>query len=108
MLYSTFASIEEGENQRRRKAGLPPVRFGWNLVRAIVTRFDASQRTDLVSVTWAYFGDLMNTYRQEFTALVADRIVVLECGRMRRLVRRERSTSGRSTCSWRNLSVASG
>ena len=70
MLYSTFASIEEGENQQRRKAGLPPVKFEWDVVRAIVTRFDASQQTDLANVIQAYFGDFMNAYRQEFTALV--------------------------------------
>ncbi|KFI25346.1 ATPase [Haematobacter missouriensis] len=70
MLYSTFASIEEGENAQRRIAGLPEVKFEWDVVRAIVTRFDASQQTDLANVIQAYFGDFMNAYRQEFTALV--------------------------------------
>ncbi|MFI0397188.1 AAA family ATPase [Paracoccus jiaweipingae] len=70
MLYSTFASIEEGENSARRAAGLPEVKFEWDVVRAIITRFDASQQTDLANVIQAYFGDFMNAYRQEFTALV--------------------------------------
>lgn len=70
MLYSTFASIEDGENAVRRRQGLPEFKFEWDVVRAIVTRFDASQQTDLANVIQAYFGDFMNAYRQDFTALV--------------------------------------
>jgi len=70
MLYTTFASIEDGENAANRAAGLPETRFEWDVVRAIITRFDASQQTDLANVIQAYFGDFMNAYRQEFTALV--------------------------------------
>ncbi|SFH35185.1 AAA family ATPase [Sulfitobacter dubius] len=70
MLYSTFASIEEGENAARRREGLPEMKFEWDVVRAIITRFDASQQTDLANVIQAYFGDMTNTYRQEFTAMV--------------------------------------
>lgn len=70
MLYSTFASIEDGENALRRRDGLPEMRFEWDAVRALVTRFDAAQQTDLANVVQAYFGDFMTTYRQEFTAMV--------------------------------------
>ena len=70
MLYSTFASIEDGENALRRRQGLPEMKFEWDAVRAIVTRFDASQQTDLANVIQAYFGDFMTTYRQEMTAMV--------------------------------------
>jgi chromosome partitioning protein len=70
MLYSTFASIEEGENAARRREGLQEMKFEWDVVRAIITRFDASQQTDLANVIQAYFGDMTNTYRQEFTAMV--------------------------------------
>ncbi len=70
MLYSTFASIEDGENTQRRALGLDEIKFEWDVVRAIITRFDAGQQTDLANVIQAYFGDFMNTYRQEFTALV--------------------------------------
>jgi chromosome partitioning protein len=70
MLYSTFASIEDGENAVRRENGLPEMKFEWDAVRAIVTRFDASQQTDLANVIQAYFGDFMTTYRQEMTAMV--------------------------------------
>ncbi|MBE9637068.1 AAA family ATPase [Salipiger mangrovisoli] len=70
MIYSTFASIEEGENRQRRADGLPEMRFEWDAVRALVTRFDAAQQTDLANVIQAYFGDFMTTYRQEVTAMV--------------------------------------
>ena len=70
MLYSTFASIEDGENTVRRQNGLPEMKFEWDAVRAIITRFDAGQQTDLANVIQAYFGDFMTTYRQEMTAMV--------------------------------------
>ncbi|MCI2394470.1 AAA family ATPase [Aliiroseovarius sediminis] len=70
MLYSTFASIEDGENSMRRAHDLPEIRFEWDAVRALITRFDAGQQTDLANVIQAYFGDFMTTYRQEVTAMV--------------------------------------
>ncbi|EBA02751.1 ParA family ATPase [Rhodobacterales bacterium HTCC2150] len=70
MLYSTFASIEEGENAQLRYRGLPEMRFEWDAVRTIITRFDAAQQTDLANVIQAYFGDLMTTFRQDVTAMV--------------------------------------
>ncbi len=70
MLYSTFASIEDGENMSRAGAGLEEVRFEWDAVRAMITRFDPAQQTDLANVVQAYFGDFMTTYRQDFTAMV--------------------------------------
>lgn len=70
MIYSTFASIEEGENRARRADGLPEMRFEWDAVRALVTRFDPAQQADLGNVIQAYFGDFMTTYRQEMTVMV--------------------------------------
>lgn len=70
MLYSTFASIEEGENAARRNAGLDEVKFEWDVVRTLITRFDTNQQADLANVIQAYFGDFMNAHRQDFTALV--------------------------------------
>ncbi|MFK7752147.1 MAG: AAA family ATPase [Sedimentitalea sp.] len=70
MLYSTFASVEDGENAARRRDGLPEIRFEWDAVRALITRFDAAQQTDLANVIQAYFGDFMTTYRQDLTAMV--------------------------------------
>lgn len=70
MLHATFASIEEGENTVRARSGLPPMQFEWDAVRALITRFDAGQQTDLANVIQAYFGDFMTTYRQDLTAMV--------------------------------------
>ena len=70
MLYSTFASIEDGENANLRRSGLPEIQFEWDAVRTIITRFDAAQQTDLANVIQAYFGDLMTTFRQDVTAMV--------------------------------------
>src|SRR6056297_3360303 len=70
MLHSTFASIEEGDNAARRRAGLPEQRFEWDAVRTILTRYDAGQQADLANVIQAYFGEIMAPHRQEFTALV--------------------------------------
>ena len=70
MLHATFASIEDGENSQRRALGLDEIKFEWDVVRAVITRFDASQQTDLANVIQAYFGDFMTAYRQEYTALV--------------------------------------
>lgn len=70
MLYSTFASIEDGENDMNRSLGLPPVKFEWDAVRAIITRFDPLQQSELANVIEAYFGEFTTTYRQEFTALI--------------------------------------
>ncbi len=70
MLYSTFASIEDGENAARVRDGLPQMKFEWDAVRTLITRFDAAQQTDLANVVQAYFGDFMTTFRQDLTAMV--------------------------------------
>jgi chromosome partitioning protein len=70
MLYSTFASIEDGENTVRQRSGLPEMKFEWDAVRAIVTRFDANQQTDFANVIQAYFSDFMTRHRQKMTAMV--------------------------------------
>lgn len=48
MLYSTFASIEDGVNAVNRRDGLSEMKFEWDAVRALITRFDANQQTGLV------------------------------------------------------------
>ena len=70
MLYTTFASIEDGENDANRALGLPEVKFEWDAVKAVITRYDPKQQTDLANVIQAYFGEFTMAHRQEFTALV--------------------------------------
>ena len=70
MLYATFASIEDGENRANRALGLGDVKFEWDAVKAVITRYDPGQQADLANVIQAYFGEFTMAHRQEFTALV--------------------------------------
>jgi chromosome partitioning protein len=70
MLHATFASIEEGENIAARALGRPGLSFEWDAVRAIVTRYDASQQAEFAALMQAYLGTMLSPYRQDFTALV--------------------------------------
>ena len=70
MLHSTFRSIEDGENIAARALGAPELAFEWDAVRAVITRFDASQQTELANLIQAYMGDFMTHYRQDVTALI--------------------------------------
>jgi chromosome partitioning protein len=69
MLHATFASIEEGENIAARALGRPELRFEWDAVRAIVTRYDAGQQAELAGLMQAYLGRYMSPWRQDYTAL---------------------------------------
>ena len=70
MLHATFGSIEEGENMAARALGREELRFEWDAVRAVVTRFDGSQQTELASLMQAYLGQTLSPHRQDFTALI--------------------------------------
>ena len=70
MLHATFSSIEEGENLAARALGTPELRFEWDAVRAVVTRFDAGQQMEMANLMQAYLAPFMSPYRQDFTALV--------------------------------------
>jgi len=70
MLYSTFQSIEEGENMAARALGREELAFEWDAVRTVVTRFDRSQQGELASLMQSYLGRTMSPSRQGFTALI--------------------------------------
>lgn len=70
MLHATFGSIEDGENLAARALGTPELRFEWDAVRAVVTRFDSSQQMEMANLMQSYMGPFMSPYRQDFTALV--------------------------------------
>ncbi|SLN68837.1 AAA family ATPase [Roseisalinus antarcticus] len=70
MLHATFGSIEEGENMAARALGRDELRFEWDAVRAVVTRFDGSQQGELASLMQAYLGQTLSPHRQDFTALI--------------------------------------
>lgn len=70
MLHSTFRSIEEGENIAARALGREELAFEWDAVRAVVTRYDASQQAELAALMQAYLGRVLSPHRQDFTALI--------------------------------------
>lgn len=70
MLHATFGSIEEGENIAARALGVPELRFEWDAVRAVVTRFDGAQQMEMANLMQAYISPFISPYRQDFTALV--------------------------------------
>ncbi len=70
MLHSTFRSIEDGENLAARALGRDELRFEWDAVRTIVTRFDAAQQGEMAGLMQAYMGRAMAPQRQDFTALI--------------------------------------
>ncbi len=69
MLHATFASIEAGENMAARALGRPEVRFEWDAVRVVITRFDGAQQAELAGLMQAYLGRALSPWRQDFTAL---------------------------------------
>jgi len=70
MLHSTFGSIEEGENIAARALGRPELRFEWDAVRVMLTRYDGAQQAEMAALMQAWLGRAMTTERQEFTALI--------------------------------------
>ena len=70
MLHATFASIEEAENIAARALGIDELAFEWDAVRAVLTRFDASQQAEMAALIGAYMGPTLSPHRQDFTALI--------------------------------------
>ena len=70
MLHSTFQSIEDGENMAARALGRDEIRFEWDAVRAVITRYDAGQQAELAGLMQAYLGRTLSPWRQDYTALV--------------------------------------
>jgi cellulose biosynthesis protein BcsQ len=70
MLHSTFASIEEGENMAARALGRAGLAFEWDAVRAVLTRFDGAQQSELAALMQAYLGPVLSPHRQDMTALI--------------------------------------
>ena len=70
MLHATFSSIEEAENMAARALGREGLRFEWDAVRAVVTRFDGTQQAELAALMQAYLGPTLSPHRQDFTALI--------------------------------------
>ena len=70
MLHSTFASIEDSENVAARALGRAEMRFEWDAVRAVLTRYDAAQQAEMAGLIQSYLGRSLSPHRQDFTALI--------------------------------------
>ncbi|GIT89243.1 AAA family ATPase [Roseobacter sp. OBYS 0001] len=70
MLHATFSSIEEGENMAARALGREELAFEWDAVQTVITRFDASQQSEMASLMQSYMGRTLSPFRQDFTALI--------------------------------------
>jgi cellulose biosynthesis protein BcsQ len=70
MLHATFQSIEDGENIAARALGRDEIHFEWDAVRAVITRFDANQQSEMASLMQSYLGRYLSPFRQDYTALV--------------------------------------
>jgi chromosome partitioning protein len=70
MLHATFSSIEDSENVAARALGRPELRFEWDAVRVLLTRYDESQQAELAALLQAWLGRTMTPQRQDFTALI--------------------------------------
>ena len=70
MLHTTFKSIEDGENLAARALGREELRFEWDAVRAVLTRYDGAQQAELAALMQAYLGPTLSPHRQDMTALI--------------------------------------
>lgn len=70
MLHAAFESIEDGENMAARALGRPELRFEWDAVQTIITRYDGSQQAEMAGLMQAYLGRRLSPFRQDFTALI--------------------------------------
>ena len=70
MLHATFQSIEEGENMVARALGREGLRFEWDAVRTLITRYDSSQQAEFAALMQGLLGPVLAPERQDFTALI--------------------------------------
>jgi len=70
MLHATFQSIEEGENMVARALGREGLRFEWDAVRTLITRYDNAQQAEFAALMQGLLGQTLATERQGYTALI--------------------------------------
>ncbi len=70
MLHATFQSIEESENMVARALGREGLRFEWDAVRTLITRYDSSQQAEFAALMQGLLGPVLAHERQDFTALI--------------------------------------
>lgn len=70
MMHATFSSIEVAENATARALGQPEIGFEWDAIRAVITRYDASQQAEMATLMQTYMGTHLSPCRQDLTALI--------------------------------------
>lgn len=53
-----------------RALGRAELTFRWDAIRAVITRYDGSQQTEMAGLMHAYLGPTLSPTRQDFTALI--------------------------------------
>ncbi len=67
MLHSTFASIEKSENEAARALGQEQIKFEWDAIRALITRYDGSQQAEMAMHIQTKLGATLSPYRQHYS-----------------------------------------
>lgn len=53
-----------------RALGRDGLRFEWDAVRILITRYDATQQAEMAALMQSYLGPTLSPHRQGFTALI--------------------------------------
>jgi len=73
LLHAVFRAIEDSENTAARALGRPEMAFGWDAVRAVITRFDPARQGETARGMQARLGQGLAPHRQEETAMIGAR-----------------------------------
>ncbi len=70
MVHDSFQAIEEQENMAARALGRPGLRFEWEAVQMLITRFDAAQQGGFAGLMQGQLGRSLAPHSQAYTALI--------------------------------------
>jgi chromosome partitioning protein len=72
MVHDSFQIIEEEQNIAARALGRPALRFEWDAVQLLVTRFDATRQAGFAGLMQGHLGRRLAPHSQAYTALIGD------------------------------------
>jgi chromosome partitioning protein len=78
MLYSVFQSIEDVKNVAARALGTKETFFSWDVIRAMITRYDPVCQSGMVGEIQASLGSTLWSDRQNYSTLVGPTATVYE------------------------------
>ena len=79
MLSSTFSSIENSENIAALALGCETLHFEWDVIRAVMTHYDADQQAEMAALIQFHLGPSLSPHRQDFTALIGQAEEQVHC-----------------------------